>query len=87
MKEGLKAAGLAPKQLDALKGSDERKVALAELLWKRTTVSQEWIAGKLSMRSAANVSQQLRRAKKNRNPATLPAELKRFLAEAWKKGE
>jgi hypothetical protein len=32
--------------LAGLKGSDPRKLALAELLWKQTTVSQEWIAGR-----------------------------------------
>jgi hypothetical protein len=58
LKEGLKTAGLEKKDLRALKGSDPRKLVLAELLWKRTTVSQEWLAEKLSMRSAANVSQQ-----------------------------
>ena len=58
---GLNAAGLVAKDLPSLKGSDPRKLALAELLWKRTTVSQEWISQKLSMRSAPNVSQQLRR--------------------------
>ena len=36
--EGLKAAGLVAKDLPGLKGSDPRKLALAELLWKRTTV-------------------------------------------------
>jgi len=45
--DGLKAAGLMAKDLAALKGSDPRKLALAELLWKRTTVSQDWIAAKL----------------------------------------
>jgi hypothetical protein len=54
--EGLKAAGLVAKDLPGMKGSDPRKLALAELLWKRTTISQEWIAENLSMRSAANVS-------------------------------
>ncbi len=46
--------------LPRMKGSAPQKLALAELLWKPTTVSQEWIAEKLAMRSAANVSQQLR---------------------------
>jgi len=50
-----------------LKGSDPRKLALAELLWKRTTVSQEWIAEKLAMRRAANVSQQLGCSKQRGN--------------------
>jgi hypothetical protein len=44
---------------------------LAELLWSRTTVTQEWLAEKLQMLSAANVSQLLRRAVvKRRNPAS-----------------
>jgi len=80
---GLKAAGLMAKDLSALKGSDLRKLALAELLWKRTTVSQEWIAEKLSMRSAANVSQQLRRFDRAKANAKLPMELQSLLKEAW----
>lgn len=80
---GLKAAGLLAKDLSALKGSDLRKLALAELLWKRTTVSQEWIAEKLSMRSAANVSQQLRRFDRAKANAKLPMELQNLLKEAW----
>jgi len=32
-----------------MKGSAPQKLALAELLWKRTTVSQEWMAQKLAM--------------------------------------
>ncbi len=39
--EGLKAAGLAAKDLAGLKGSDPRKLALAELLGNQTTVSQD----------------------------------------------
>jgi len=54
---GLAAAGLGAKDLPSMKGSASQKLVLAELLWKRTTVSQEWIAQKLAMRSAANVSQ------------------------------
>ncbi|YCM46982.1 hypothetical protein V2O64_24370 (plasmid) [Verrucomicrobiaceae bacterium 227] len=80
MKEGLLAAGMVPKDLPQLKGSAPGKLALAELLWTRTTVSQEWIAEKLSMRSAANVSQQLRRMNKGKVEETrLPPELKRIL--------
>jgi hypothetical protein len=77
--EGLRAAGIDPADLHGLKGSDPRKLALADLLWKRTTVSQEWIAGKLAMRSAANVSQQLRRLDRKQLPARLPSGLKAFL--------
>ncbi len=70
--EGPQAAVLAAKDLSGLKRSDPRKRALAELLWKRTTVSQEWIAVKLSMRSAANVSQQLRRFDRVKESKLLP---------------
>ena len=69
--------------LPGLKGSDPRKLALAELLWKQTTVSQEWIAEKLSMRSAANVSQQLRRFNREKTNAKLPPEMQNLLKEAW----
>ena len=88
LEEGLKAAGLTPDDLRKSRGSDPRKLALAELLWKRTTVSQAWIAERLGMRSAANVSQQLRRyadQQGNRLPVQ-PQSLKRFLARAWKQG-
>jgi hypothetical protein len=57
---GLKAGGLKPGSLSKVKGSDPRKVLLADLLWRRTVVSQEWLAAKLEMSSAANVSQQLK---------------------------
>ena len=59
--EGLKIAEVDDRQLAALVGSDARKVALAKLAWEKTTVSQGWIAGRLAMGSAANVSQVLRR--------------------------
>ena len=70
-----------------MKGSAPQKLALAELLWKRTTVSQEWIAHKLAMRSAANVSQQLRRFDRTKANAKLPPEMRRFLKEAWEAGD
>ena len=84
--DGLRVAGLRKKDLPELKGSDPRKLALAELLWKRTTVSQEWISEKLSMRSAANVSQQLRRFDRGKTVSKLPAKMKVFLNDAWASG-
>lgn len=63
---GLAAAGLSAKELDSLPGSDVRKVALANLLLERTVARQSWIAEKLAMRSAANVSQQVRRYRATR---------------------
>jgi REP-associated tyrosine transposase len=80
--EGLAAAGLDRVDLSRLKGSDPRKVALAELLWKQTTVSQEWLAERLKMRSAANVSQLLRRAEGRRGK--VPWRLESFVAGAMR---
>ncbi len=74
--EGLTAAGLRPEELTRLPGSDARKVALARCLESGTTVSQSWLAERLQMRSAANVSQQLRRAD---DTAPLPPRLSKFL--------
>lgn len=62
LREGLAAAGVDRVDLSSLKESDPQKVAL----WKQTTVSQEWLAERLKMRSAANVSQRLRRAEGHR---------------------
>src|SRR6202022_5177901 len=58
---GLKKYKLKKEALDRLPGSDERKVAIAESIHRNTTVSQAWIAERLRMKSAANVSQQLGR--------------------------
>ena len=54
---------------------------LADLPWRRTVVSQEWLAEKLRMRSAANVSQQMRRLDKKHALGRVPEALKRFLQE------
>lgn len=77
--EGLAAAGLNEKDLAAMKGSDIRKVALARLVWKKTTANQEWIARKLDMSSATNVSQQIRRLEKAGEKGRLPGPLKAFI--------
>src|SRR5207237_10810643 len=63
---GLAAAGLSARELDSLPGSEVRKMALANLLLERTVARQSWIADKLAMCSAANVSQQVHRYRKQR---------------------
>jgi putative transposase len=80
LEEGLKTAGLDEKELRALKGSDRWKRVQTELLWKRTAVSQEWLAEKRSMRSAANGSQQLRRLDRGKAMGRVPEKLRTFLA-------
>lgn len=77
LEDGLAAAGLNRNALSHLPGSDVRKVALADLLFARTVASQSWIAERLGMRSAANVSQQLRRYRRH-NPKLTP-KLKNYL--------
>ncbi len=88
LREGLAAAALTPQDLPALKSTDPRKVALAALLWRHTTVPQSWLAQRLHLRSAANVSQLLRRAAKTKPPrGSLPPPLREFLQQALKDTE
>ncbi|HEY2714054.1 MAG TPA: transposase [Chthoniobacterales bacterium] len=82
LEQGLAAAGLRQEELPRLRGSDPRKVNLAQLLWRRTTVTQEWLADKLQMRSAANVSQLLRRAALKRGNQQPPGRLADFVNRA-----
>lgn len=62
-------------------GTGARKGLLADLLWRRLVVSLEWLAQKLRMRPAANVSQQLRRVDKKRALGRVPEAPK----DSWKK--
>ncbi len=82
LREGLAAAGLDEKELATTAGSDPRKIALARVLWQRTTVSQVWLAERLWMRSAANVSQQLRRVGAGRIKGPMPKRLASFIERA-----
>jgi putative transposase len=59
--EGLRMHNLSEEDLAALPGSDPRKVAIARVVRGKTSVRLGWIADALKMKSAANVSQQLRR--------------------------
>jgi hypothetical protein len=75
---GLAAAGLDQKALASLAGSHIRKLALADLILGQTTIGQSWIADRLAMRSAANVSEQVRRYRATTNHK-LPKPLQRYL--------
>lgn len=74
--------GLGSHRPLATEGKRSQKGSLAEVLWKYTTVSQEWLAEELQMRSAANVSQLLRRGRGERR--LVPRALTNFVAEAVK---
>ncbi len=76
-----KIEGLSEKDWRGLSGADPRKVALAHLLWSRTTVTQGWICEALGMSSAANVSQQIRRWKKEPQTKKLSAKLRGYLSK------
>jgi hypothetical protein len=72
------ADGSGVKNIPGRKRSDLRKLALAELPWKRMTVSQEWIAEKLSLPSAARGSCQLLRFKRIKTRSKLSAKCGAF---------
>ena len=77
LKEGLAAAGLEESELKELPANERRKVAIARVLWSRTTVSQGWIAERIKMKQAANVSLTLHRMKDDLR--ILPPALVEFL--------
>jgi putative transposase len=80
LREGLKAARLDKRELERLSGADARKVAIAGAIWDQTVVSQKWLARQLGMRSAANVSQQLRRHGGQSKRSDIPPSLRKWLA-------
>ncbi|WP_395745494.1 transposase [Prosthecobacter sp.] len=79
LEQGLRAAGINSAELADLKGSHPGKLLLADLLWRRTIVSQTWLAEHLAMKSAANVSQHLRRFDRNKALRQAPRLLRDFL--------
>ena len=73
VRQGLERFGLSEADLESLPGSDPRKVSIAGFIHQITTTPQGWTAERLQMTSAANVSQQLSRAKKAGKPKIKPA--------------
>ena len=72
---GCRVFGLDKELIAKLPGSDFRKVAIAKMIWSKTTVSQRWIAEQLGMKTAANVSQQIKRSKESEMDEILRKEL------------
>jgi hypothetical protein len=64
VQQSIERFGLSESDLKSLPGSDPRKVAIAGFIHQSTTTPQGWTAERLQMKSAANVSQLLSRAKK-----------------------
>jgi hypothetical protein len=59
----------------------------AGLLWKKTTVSQAWIAEHLGMKNAANVSRVIHRMGSSRIEKKVSAKLARLVSEKMKENE
>ena len=64
VQQGSRTFRLSESDLKSLPGSDPKKVAIDGSIHQSTTTPQVWTAERLQMKSAANVSQQLSRAKK-----------------------
>lgn len=62
LERGLRRQRLREEELPRLRANDPRKAAIAREIWTKTTASQDWIAERPVMRSAANVSLALHRA-------------------------
>ncbi len=69
LERGLRRQRLRKEDLPQLRANDPRKVAIAREIWTKTTVSQDWIAARLAMKTAANVSLALHRAVRRRSSA------------------
>ena len=81
MVEGIRAAGLGTKDLERLPRGDPRKVAVGKLVTERTVASCGWLAARLKMRSAANVSQTLRKMEWKSLMKRLPRTLAKYIDE------
>ena len=85
--EGLRAAGFSEEELAEHRCTEPRKVLLAVLLWKKTTVSQTWIAEHLGMKNAANVSRMVHRMDAALLESKVTRELWQFFEEKMKENE
>ena len=56
LRSGLAFCGLAEEDLASLRKNDQRKVAIAALIRRRTTVPNEWIARALHLGHVSRVS-------------------------------
>ncbi len=78
-RETLAAMKTDEKSIKEWPRGDERKLALAILLRKRTTVPGKWIADRLKMGSSANVSQRVRTARPEQLAIRLPPVLRSMM--------
>lgn len=81
--EGLKHFGLDERGLAKTPKGDQRKVAIAWAICERTTVRQDWIAARLHLKSASNVSQRVRQYREKNDPTRTKEE--RIWLKKWEK--
>ena len=84
LEEGLRVANLVKEDLVGHGCTEPRKGLLAGLLWKKTTVSQAWIAEHLGMKNAANVSRVIHRMDLSQFQEKISGNLRRFVSEKVK---
>lgn len=72
LERGLSTVGTTESEIFHWSRSEPRKVVLAALLRRHTIVSNQWIADRLKLGSAANVSQRVRAADLSRIFRQLP---------------
>ena len=72
LEEGLQLANLSADELGGHRSFEPRKVLLAGLQWKKTTMSQSWIGEQLGMKNAANVSRVIHRMNLSRIEKKVP---------------
>jgi hypothetical protein len=75
---GMKCLHLKEAELKTTVGSDPRKVAIAQAVHEKTAVARKWTAARLEMKSAMNVSQQIKRLRTGE--IKLPKEAKQWLS-------
>lgn len=83
LKEALGALKSEEEAIKTWPKGDIRKLALAALLRKRTTIPGSWIAERLKMGSAANVSQRVRKVDPEGLLRKLPANLRPLIKTAF----
>ncbi|MEM8955041.1 MAG: transposase [Verrucomicrobiota bacterium] len=79
VRTGMEYFGLARAELERLPGAHVGKCAMGLVITQRTTVSMAWIAERLSMKSAANASQQIRLFRRKLEGGEIPREVARWV--------
>ena len=78
VRDGMARLHLTDAELQTTTGSDPRKAAIAKAVHERTAVTRQWTAGRLKMKSAVNVCQQIKRLKTGK--LNLTREAKQWLS-------